>query len=354
MKLTLVFFCFLMITVFTVHAQLTFPVPGRPDNLSQAQVDQLLANGEINFDGLRFDNKRMEFINFDKGSFRGTTFYICTLNDGIARRKMAEPDKLDFEDANFIATKLKRVSFSNWKFLRTTFLADSITDAEFKNCMFTENKFYSLYLSKVKFNNGLRMAFENVQFYASAIEGCTIDSIKFNGGAFSSEVKFTSTNFNAVEFFNVNFMKVASLSPVKFTGACSFRNVKLKSAVMESLILGDAPAGMWISKLSFENTIWRNGMATASFNDSCTFTGQAAQLQNINFTTSFFNSAVFGVQNAVYKLPVKLCRFINCTFGPVTFFNCDLEGTTFPPVTVLQAAGVRFINCLNAPYNSTL
>lgn len=355
MKQTILILCLLLTAVFTVHAQLTFFVPGRPDNLTQAQVDQLLANGTMNFDGFRFDNKRMDFINFDKGSFRGTTFYNCVLNDGIARRKTAEPDRLDFEDANIIATKLKRVSFSNWKFLRTMFQADSITDAEFKNCAFTENKFYSSSIIRVKFNNGLRIPFDNGQFYATAIDGCTIDSIKFNGGAFNSEVKFISTNFTAVEFFNVNFMKVGSLNAVKFTGACSFRNVKLRSSNMESVILGEVAGGMWISKLSFENTMWRNGLATASFNDSCTFTGQAALLQNVNFTTSTFNSASFGVPGASYKLPVKLCRFNNCTFnGPVTFYNCNLEGTTFPAEAVLQAAGVRFINCLFAPYNSTL
>ncbi len=354
MKQLILSFCFLMSAFFTVHAQYTFIVPGRPDNLTQAQVDQLLANGQMNFDGLQFRDKRMEFINFDKGSFRGTTFYASILNDGIARRKTAEPDRFDFEDANIIATKLKRVSFSNWKFLRTMFQADSITDGEFKNCAFTDNKFYSSYIIRVKFNNGLRIPFENIQFYATTIDGCTVDSIKFNGGAFASEVKFKSTNFSAVEFFNVNFMKVSTLSPVKFTEACSFRNVKLRSCVMESVVLGEAPSGMWISKLNFENTTWRNGLATASFNDSCTFTGQAALLQNVNFTTSTFNSASFGLPGAAYKLPVKLCRFINCTFnGAVTFYNCNLEGTTFPAVAILQAAGVRFINCLFAPYNST-
>lgn len=88
-------------------------IPGRPDNLSQAVVDELLANGEMNFDGFRFDNKRMDFINFNKGSFRGTTFNNTVLNDGVARRKNPEPDKFDFEDANFFKSKLQRVAFSH-------------------------------------------------------------------------------------------------------------------------------------------------------------------------------------------------------------------------------------------------
>lgn len=353
MKQILPFFCMLMLAVAPATAQLTFIIPGRPDALIQAEVDKLLANGEMNFDGLQFKDKRMEFMNFDKGSFRGTTFYNCILNDGVARRNIAQPDRFDLEDANILVSKLKRVSFFNWKFLRTVFQADSITDGEFKNCAFTENKFLASTIIKVKFNNGLRIPFENVQFNATLVDGCTIDSIKFNGGAFGSDVKFVSTNFSAVEFFNMPFLKVSSFNPVKFTGGCSFRNVKIRAANMESVILGEAPAGMWISRLSFENTVWRNGSATASFNDSCTFTGQAALLQNINFTTSTFNSAVFGVQSAAYKLPVKQCRFNTCTFnGPVVFYNCNLEGTTFPEITVLQAAGVKFINCLFAPYNS--
>jgi uncharacterized protein YjbI with pentapeptide repeats len=340
---------------FPAQAQLTsFPIPGRPDNLTQGQVDQLLANGQMNFDGLRFDNKRMEFINFDKGSFRGTTFYNTILNDGIARRKSAEPDRFDFEDANIYLSKLKRVSFFNWKFLRTMFQGDSITDATFKYCSFIENKIYNSYLLNVKFNNGSRTSLNNMQIYTSTLEGNRFDSLRFNGGAFGAMVNFKSSVFNEMEFFNVNFMKVGSQEPVKFSAGCSFQNVKFTSSTLEGVVFGEPQTSSWLANVTFDNIIWRNGSAKASFNENCLFKGPATLLQNINFTSSVFNGISFGIQNASYKLDIKQCQFNNCVFNSaITFYNCNLANSTFPSTSILQAAGVKFINCLNAPYNST-
>ena len=356
MKKILIFLFVIVITYQQVKAQggyVAFAIPGRPDSFTQGQVDQLLANGNMNFDGIRFDNKRMEFINFDKGSFRGTTFYNTILNDGVARRKNAEPDRFDFEDANFYVNKLKRVRLNYWKFLRTLFNGDSITDGTFKYCSFTDSKFYNAYIINNRFTGSAATVFNNIEFYSCTLKDNFFDSIKFNGGALLGEVKFITNYFNNVEFFNTNFIRSGTLNPVKFTAACSFKNVKIKSCSLDGVVLGEAPAGMWIENTTFENANWRNGKATASFNENCSFTGAVGNLQNIDFTTSTFNSFIFGQQPANYKLPIKMCRFNNCTFnGPVIFYNCNLEGTIFPAVSVLQAANVKFINCLNAPYVS--
>ena len=143
-KFSLLLSIFLILDSRVLHAQLSAPpIPGRPDNLTQADVDRLLANGNLNFDGLRFENKRMEFINFDKGSFRGTTFYNTKLDMGVARRKTAFPDRFDFEDANFIVSRLKDVHLSHWKFTRVVLQADSVVNSSFTTCPFSAIKAYA-------------------------------------------------------------------------------------------------------------------------------------------------------------------------------------------------------------------
>jgi uncharacterized protein YjbI with pentapeptide repeats len=338
---------------FTINAQLKpFPIPGRPDNLTQGNIDQLLANGQINFDGLRFDNKRMEFINFDKGSFRGTTFYNTILNDGVARRKIAEPDRFDFEDTNIYLSKLKRVNFSNWKFLRTVFQGDSITDSDFKYCFFNDTKFYNSYLIRVKFKNNIETTLYNNQFYSCILDGNRFEGVKFNGGSFC-DVNFKSAVFNEVDFFNVNFMKVGILNPVKFSAGCSIQNTKFTSCTLVNVIFGSQETNTRFSNVTFDNIIWTNGSVIGSFNDNCVFKGPATLLQNVNFMNSTFNGINFGILNVNYKITIKQCQFNNCVFNsPITFYNCNLENSTFPSVSILQASGVKFINCLYAPYNS--
>lgn len=330
-------------------------VPGRPDNLSQAVVDELLANGEMNFDGLRFDNKRMDFINFNKGSFRGTTFNNTVLNDGVARRKNPEPDKFDFEDANFFRSKLKRVTFSHWKFIRSAFQADSVSDAKFYNCVFNASKFQSCFFNNVNFNNGLQNAVVNSHFYTCLFDGCKFDSVRFEGGVFTSSSRFSSTTFKTVRFFNVNFGKVSPSSGTTFTGGSHFDDAQFISSNLEGAVLGEANQSIWFQNVGFDNVNWRHASVNASFNARCMIKGAATILNNTDFTTSVFNDVVFGVQNAPYMLKIKQCKFDNCQFlGNAIFYNCDLENSTFPPRQVLEDAGVRFVNCLNAPYNSIL
>jgi uncharacterized protein YjbI with pentapeptide repeats len=345
------------ILLFYAHiatAQLQEPVaPGRPDNLNQAQVDQLLAQSAMNFDGFRFDNKRFDFINFEKGSFRGTTFYKSTLNDGISRRKASDPDKLDFESTYFYMCKLNRVNFAHWKFLNTTFFADSITDGTFKYCPFTDVKFYSDYIGKMKFNNGSMVPFKNVQFYSCRLDGGGFDSVKMIGGAFSAKCQLSNVGFNAVEFNATNFIRHAALGVNTFNNGCRFSNVKFISATLDGAAFGTSGGTTWFENVRFENIQWNTATAYISFNGSCLFIGAATNIQSVNFATSVFNSAIFGEKNAPYKMPVRRCNFASCTFnGPVIFYNCNFENTTFPAEAVLKAAGVKFIDCLFAPYNS--
>lgn len=343
----------LLFFITKIQGQLTAEIPGRPDNLTQSQVDQLLADGHMNFDGLRFDNKRMEFINFDKGSFRGTTFNGTILNDGVARRKSPDLERFDFESTNFYICKLKRVEFSNWKFIKTTFQGDSIVDGKFTNCVFSNTRFYNSILKKLRFEANSQTVFENNEFYTTVLEGNYFNNIEFKGGAFGTNVVFNSCNFYNVNFINVKFLKVDRASPVNFNAGCYFDNVKFTSVDFNAVNLGDKNTPTWLQNVSFINAVWRNGSTNSSFNEKCNFRGAATVLQNVDFTNSTFNDITFGEENANYKLTVKQCRFANCNFiGKTIFYNCNLENSTFPPVADMQTAGVKFIKCTNAPYNS--
>lgn len=331
-------------------AQLTANIPGRPDNLSQAQVDMLLGNGEMNFDGFRFDNKRMDYINFAKGSFRGTTFYNTVLDFGVARRTAPEPDRFDFEEANIYLSKLKNTYFAYWKFTRAVFQADSIVDAVLSRCSFTDTKFYNTKFIRTRFNNGLGQVLNGTQFFSCTFEGGRFDSLKLTGGAINVDTRFRGTVFNEAEIANTLISKVGNFAPV--FEACSFINTKFSSVTLTGVTF-DLPAlKTAFQNVAFNNVNWTGGTVHAAFMEPCIFTGPSSRLQNIDFASSVFNNTVFGAVNATYKLPIRQCNFTACTFNGATFYHCNLENSVFPPVADLQAAGVRFYNCLNAPYNS--
>lgn len=327
-----------------------FPIPGRPDNLTQAQVDLLLGNGEMNFDGFRFDNKRMDYINFAKGSFRGTTFYNTVLDYGVARRKTPEPGKFDFEDANIYLCRLKNTHFAYWNFSHAVFQGDSITDASLLGCTFTDAKFYNTYFVRTRFNNSLKNTLHNAQFFTCTFDGGRFDSLKLVDGAINVNTRFKGTVFNEVELSGTLISRIGTEAPV--FEACTFINSKFTSVTLTGVIF-DLPALKTnFQNVLFNNVVWTGGRVNAVFSTPTRFIGPSARLQGVDFATSVFNDMVFGVQNVAYKIPIRQCIFTACTFNGTIFYNCNFEACVFPPVADLQGAGVKFINCTNAPYNS--
>ena len=321
----------------------------RTDNYTQKELDFLIANGDYCFDGFMFDNKRFDYLDFEKGSFRGTIFDNCFLDNAIVSRTGFNNTEYDFTKTQIKNSTQNNLFFSYWKFDENTFFKVTFNQSTFENCKFDETSFNQSNFTNVTFKNNLDGYLNNFNSLLSSFQGCTFDATKIYSGVMWGNT-FTSSTFKNCEIKWTGLINYGS-TPTKIE-VCNFNGGKFHAGNQSNIII-EHPAGYTeFVGVEFSSINWRNARIKAWFRDNCTFS-YGSNLENINWLNSIFENISFNSNNPPTSVNMKNSDFSSVDFrSNVVFYNCDFDGSTFPSISELQNAGVKFFNCTYAPYDN--
>lgn len=324
---------------------------GKVDSLDQRDIDLLLAQKALNFNGLRFDDKRFDFADFSSGSYRGTFFNNCNLSNIVALNDSHE-NKYNSKH-NFNQTEIKKGINKNqlfvfWSFNNSFFYKTLIEKSKFDNCIFIGKRdglvnFHTVTIKNSSFSNSKEGQLNGITLAFTRFESCRFDDIKF----------YDSVHFDS-EYINCNFygglFQDLSFSPTmknKIIGGyfnnlqirnCDFSEIiidkiglvhpKLKSVQIEGAYFSSAKIDAWFEDCHI-NSLYQNG----DFN-------------SVDFSTSIIENTVFGLKDSYSLFQMKKCDFSKVEFrNSVKFIKCDLTGSTWPS----NISSVKFIDCVGNP-----
>ena len=316
----------------------------KPDLIDQKSLDMLFSQKALNFDGLKFDTKRFDYVNFSLGSFRGTYFLNSTLTNITGKREMITNDN-DFTFTRFEGGTNKDWGFSFWKFRDCVFSGTTVENSKFDNCIFSSDlsgtyTFFNALFKLVTFNNTNDGYFKLAGQSKTTYEQCTFKDVKMYGFV-SFETKFTACTFVNGIWQGLGFNNT-QVPPSRITGGF-FSKLKIIAGDYSKMII--EPNGGF--KPSFEsveitNSIFAGANINAAFRENCKISGTGS-FANINFQQSIFENVVFGSNVQSPRSNMQNCNFSGCDFQANTqFIKCDLRGATFPGNT----ANIQFIDCL--------
>lgn len=325
----------------------------RKDIYTQLDVDKMIARGRYVLNGFRFENKNFSYTDFIKGSFRGTDFINSNIDYSIAKE-----DQIDIEDNRFEETyfgnytdPIDNLYFSFWVFPKTFFDSLSIRKSEFSNSILQDVSFRNVKLEQVSFVNKQEGYIDNLSSINTNFSQVEFESTKINSSY------FFGTTFSGCTFKNFEFISASLKSSRGFENkieASNFLNGSFFSGSMQEIKIYDPVSHSTFSRIEFIHPNLYKATIKAWFKDGVKFYGRrSTNMDNINWMTSIFENTEFGTLNSTIKIKIRNNNFSKVEFRDgVTFFNCDLTNSIFPSVQDLKNAGVKFIDCNNAPYNN--
>lgn len=324
----------------------------RTDIYTQKEVDIMLANGNYCFDGFVFKSKQFDYLDLEKGSFRGVIFDGCRLDDAIVRRTAYNNTEFDFEQTQIKnSSQIKNLDINYWKFNKGGIINSEIRDSEFKNCIFNETGFNNVVFKNVKFKNYNDGYMNDFYSLNSRFEGCRFDSTLF-----LSCVTWANTFSGCV--FNGCEIKWTALLPYGYGGTptkmeyCTFLGGRFFSGDQSNIEIFHVGAWSEFYGVEFSLINWRNAKVKGWFKENCFFSA-GSNFEGLDWTSSIFEDTKFNNTNSTVTFNIKNCNFSGCEFRPgVEFNNCKFTGVSFPPTASLQNAGVKFYNCQGAPYDN--
>ena len=317
---------------------------GKTDFLDQKGLDLLLADRAMNFDGLRFDAKRLDYANLALGSYRGTVFNNCNLSNVSGRRDVITTDH-DFQKTRIEAGTNKDMSFSFWKFRDVLFYNTSIENSNFSNCLFTSEgnglvSFNTVNLKNVQFSHTADGYFKNIVHSNTSFESCRFDDAKFYG-TLHFNTRFTACNFYNNLWQGVSFNNT-QVSPSRITGGY-FSKMKIVGGDYSQIRI-EAYGGMkpQFSETEIVNAIFTGSTIEAWFKENCKING-LNDFSRVNFTSSIFEDTTFGSTAQGMRFNLKNANFSGVEFrSNVKFIKCDLTGAIWPA----NVSNVQFIDCI--------
>lgn len=318
----------------------------KDESLNQKEIDQLLSQNALNFNGLKFVSKRFDFADFSDGAYRGTLFSNCNLTNisGISDKIVNE---YQFTETKFEAGINNKWLFKFWKFDSFIFINMLIENPKFYDCIFYSTSDNGI----VNFNN---TTFKNALFdftnegymklngiNKTTFESCTFKNIKFYTTT-HFESKYINCVFNNGLFQGVSFSNTP-LPPNRIQGGL-FKDMKFVGGDLSRLIIEPYGSKTLIDNTEFVNVILNNADINAWFLNNTKIYG-LTNYSSINFRNSIFENTTFGAATPTSPLAnFKNCNFSNCEFREnVKFINCDLTGAIFPSPT---PTNIQFINCI--------
>jgi len=329
------------------------PVAERVDSLNQKELDQLLASRSLNFDGFVFLEKRFDYVNLALGSFRGTKFTKSVLSYATFLKKSIDADKYDLDGTKIEDSDNSNLSFSFCRFRDLIIFRTNLSQIKLNNCFIEGGNFNSSTID-IAFNNELLTEggeIKGVQVFKSTFKG-TISDVKF------TQNTFTGTDFSACTFTKAGF-KGNTFSPFGADAQtsfndCNFTDCSFDGDTFTKIKIGGS-SNREMSGVKFKSVKLDGATIDTHFTNNCLFVDglSRSSMQNVDFASSTFEATQFGNETSLNKMNCKGSVFSTSVFlRDVVFHNCDLTNAKFPTVTVLQDAGVRFISCIKAPYNS--
>lgn len=317
----------------------------KTDLLSQKELDILLAGSDLNFDGLKFKDKRLDYANFSLGSFRGTIFESCNLKYVNGKRE-AISSQTDFEDTRVIGGINENMNFVNWKFIDSRFDNTSIKNSNFSDCIFSSNKsghvtFFNITFEKSYFTNTDQGYFKNITQFNTKFEQTRFTNVDFyNSGYFNTQ--FINCVFHGGKWQGVVFNNV-QVPPSKILGGF-YSNIYIYSGNHSSIIIDKLGlVRPEFSGVQFVNTNFSNSKINAWFKDEFKIFGSSSNFSNIDFKESIFENGSFGSEEQVSLINLKNCDFSKCEFrAQVKFTKCDLTGAKFPD----DVSNITFKDCI--------
>lgn len=318
----------------------------KDETLSQKEIDQLLAQNALEFNGLKFVNKRFDFADFSDGAYKGTYFLNCNLTNisGVSDKTSTE---YQFTETKFETGTNNKWLFKYWKFDTFMFFNMIIDNAKFYDCIFystSDNGIVNINNTTIKntlfdFTNDGYIKLNSIG--KSSFESCNFKNIKFYTTV-HFESKYENCVFNGGLFQGVSFNN-SQVPPSRFKGGI-LRDLKIIGGDFSRIIIEQhGMSKTMIDNTEFVNVFLNNADINAWFMNNSKIYG-LGNYSSINFKNSIFENTTFGSDTpATYKANFRNCNFTGCDFREnVKFVNCDLNGATFPA----SIPNVQFINCI--------
>lgn len=344
----LVLYIFFSFLCMEVDAQISART-SKTDVFLQKDIDILLAANQLSWNGLRIENKKLDFANLSKGSYRGTIFKNCNLikmqaiNDTLS-------SKIDFLETIIEKCPLKNAHFSFWKIHDCSFVNSRIIQTNFNNTDFSNLAIPGLATFNVDtiesctFNTPNAGGLNSVVFSKSIIKDCSFLKVKMNNtNAFS-------TTFQNCIFSNGTIKNCSwggSMSQSKIVGG-KFENVVIQGGSYDRLVFDS----FGLSKVIFEkveivSAIFTNVSLKVWIRGGSKFYG-LNNFSGNNFKNSIIEDAEFGSSLGTVLFNMKNSNFSKVEFrNNIKFEKCDLTGSLWPA----NMSGVTFIGCKGCTFS---
>lgn len=319
----------------------------KSDLLNQKEVDLLLAQSDLNFDGLVFNDKKFDFSNFNLGSYRGTKFLKCNLSNVVAIRP-AIGAQADFEYTTISEGITENITFQNWKFIKSAFFKTQLNDVIFNDCILTGGSavvtFNQAKLFGARFTNSQQGYFKEIAQYQTEHVSSRFENVKFYQCVSWGNI-YQNCSFFDCEWRGSSMLPYGNIKG-KILGGF-FKNLEIYSGDYSDIqILKNGLSYPEFTDLNITFSKFRNAVIDAWFKNSLTIIAPGGDYSNIDFKTSIFEAGIFGNSDMYTNMNMRNCDFSQCEFrGNVTFTKCDLNGAKFPS----DLSKITFTDCIGRP-----
>lgn len=319
----------------------------KSDLLNQKEVDLLLSQSDLNFDGLVFNDKKFDFSNFNLGSYRGTKFLKCNLSNVTAIRPSIGT-QTDFEYTTISEGVTENMTFQNWKFIQSIFFKTTLNNIIFNDCILTGGSgvvtFNQAKLFGARFTNSQQGYFKEIAQNQTEHVSSRFENVKFYQCVSWGNI------YQNCSFFDCEWRGSAMLPYGGIKGKILggfFKNLVIYSGDYSDIqILKNGLSYPEFTDLNITFSKFRNAVIDAWFKTSLTIIAPGGDYSYIDFKTSIFEAGIFGNSNMNTNMNMQNCDFSKCDFrGNVTFTKCDLRGATFPS----DLSRITFIDCIGRP-----
>lgn len=310
----------------------------------QKDAEMLAGGGLYSFDGMKLVNLNLSYLDFAKGSHRGTFYSGVNLRNSIGVKKALGESDNDLTSTTFgTGTKLINTRFRNWRIQDSWFTGCTIDSSSLVNTIMENTTFTDVTLKNTTITHNRESFWNNVLFKGRSVsDGLVIDKGRLFNTSFAG---MTMTN-SRITNSNINSWRCtgSTANPVKFIGmrfdSDSILNMNLVSTTLagtDSINNLSVFENCYLSTLNFQtcqigaeftNTKWKLGYVV-----------------NTHFLKSVFNRLqVTGGADPSQQVVFNNCNFSRSRFdGEVVFTYCNFTNCRWPAGP--KPANVQFVNC---------